>query len=223
MAKSIILLLGLFLVASGVSVQAGTQNDAVVALHVSTLVFKGDPCFFNPPGPCTDFVVDENPVDRDVWIYLHVAMADSAAGVAGVSCGIASGGDLLIGGWRLCGPDTDNPTGGWLDTGEGGNQITWDPDINCQREIREDKGVHALAGTFSIYAYADAWVEITANTTTGGPPEYTVTDCMGEVSDISLPGPKAGFDTEKGFNPCLDSTPTKARTWGRLKNLYFKP
>ena len=198
--------------------EAGTQSDAVVALHVSTSPFKGDPCINGPPSSCSEFVVDEVPIDRNVWAFLLVAMADSTAGVAGVSCGIASGGGLLMGGWNLC-ADMDNPAGGWLSTGEGGNQISWDPDTNCQRGVREDKGVHTLAGAFPIYAYAIAWVEITANTTTG-PPEYTVTDCMGEVSGISLPGPRVGFATEKGFNPCLSPTPVEPATWTKIKARY---
>jgi len=76
--------------------------------------------------------------------------------------------------------------GGWPFTDGAGVQISWDPLTNCQRDIVGSKGVHALAGAFGIYAYANSWVEITAN---------SITDCTDEVSDIAILYPCDGMST----------------------------
>ena len=221
MAKWLISFFALCFTSTGISAQAGTQSEAVIALHALTLQFKGDACQFGPITSCLEYEVDENPLDLNVTAYLMIGMADSSSGVAGLSCGIAISTNVAIGNWILC-ADSDIRSGGWPSTDGGGIKISWDPLTNCQRDLVETIGVHALVGAFVIYAYGNSWVEITANKNIS-PQEFSITDCADEVSDVALPGGKLGFGTEKGFNPCLDSTPTEPRTWGRIKGFYRKP
>jgi hypothetical protein len=117
---------------------AGTQPDAVVALHANPFVAKNvNIC----PGQPTSM----DPNTRGI------PCADPGPGIAGLSCGIASDPLVVIFGWTLCG-DLEFPNNFWPESG-GGNRVTWVKTTNCQRQEILESGAHAVAGAFYVYAH----------------------------------------------------------------------
>ncbi len=209
---------------------AGTQDDAVVALHDTVPAKKAtNTCAIIPPAtapedpvtlgiPCSNFNTDQvvAPAATARSVYLVVAKADPAAGVAGVSCGILTSGGVGSFGFTLC-ADLDFPNGGWPSSG-GGDRITWAAATNCQNTVVGADGAHAVAGSFYIYSYGgDGEVCVTANN--GIPEPIKVADCAASESTVNLGGGKVGYGSLDGFNPCLVSTPVEESTWGSIKAL----
>ena len=199
---------------------AGTQDDAVVALHSPTVIVDGSPCARLDSSfyvPCSEFVVQQT-VFRVWYAWLVVARADSSAGVSGLSCGVTipTSPHVFVN-WYLC-ADAETPAGSWPDAGTG-NRITWNPSTNCQRETYHGDGVYAEAGAFYLYAYGDAYFAITPNEAEGET-AIVVTDCSGASSELSTPGGRIGFGNEEGYNPCADDVPVTQKTWGRIKQQY---
>lgn len=200
---------------------AGTQDDAVVALHAPPIHVGGDPCGVVLEAPffvaCSDYVVHHDALEA--WhAWLVVARADSGAGVSELSCGISSSGDtppFVV--WFPC-ADAESPSGAWPDSGSG-NRITWNSSTNCQRETIAGDGVYAEAGAFYIYAYGDGSFAMTPNEAEGET-AIVVTDCSGASSELSAPGGRIGFGNVEGYNPCADDVPVTQKTWGRIKQHY---
>ena len=70
---------------------AGTQDNAVIALHAELHPTKGgDPCAYDGSA-CSDFVT-EWPLSSSADLYLLVARGDAGPGIAAASCGITYGG-----------------------------------------------------------------------------------------------------------------------------------
>jgi len=83
---------------------AGTQDDAVIALHGQPASRK-DPCAAVDPNEqgfaCSDYVVNHLPLNSPTHVYLVVARADPEAGIAGVSVGIDYD-PTLVALWTRC-------------------------------------------------------------------------------------------------------------------------
>lgn len=103
---------------------------------------------------------------RMYFAYLVVADGDSAAGVAGVQCGIQydaahrQGVDIYS--WANCGA-LEFPTPGWPAAGTG-DLIKWDASTNCQRPVPggAGSGVKAVAGYFYCAAYGPDTLSVIA-------------------------------------------------------------
>jgi hypothetical protein len=204
-------------------VWAGTQDEAVIALHakphadklINTCASGAAPEDPNTQGiPCSDYVT-QYPVLAGADVYLVVARADPAFGIAGLSCGVAYGPALGMLGWTLC-ADLDFPNGGWPLNG-GGNRITWDTDTNCQTQAMVTDGVHAVAGAFYVYAYGADVLQITENLNLQTGPELQVADCSSAVTEVSHLSGAVGFDFMTGFNPCNTPIPVEMTSWGAIK------
>jgi hypothetical protein len=162
---------------------AGTQDEAVIALHVKSYELtptnicpgnwsakKGflstDP---NTKGiSCADYVTEKQSVDAadtKTHVYLMVANALPGPGIAGMSCGIAYGPNLKANGWTLC-ADLQFPNGAWPANG-GGNRITWAAGARCQNGSAPSDDTAMSAGVshgrdftpaaFNVHAIAGAF------------------------------------------------------------------
>lgn len=114
----------------------------------------------------------------------------------------------------------------------GGIRITWNTSTSCEKQTIGTHGVHAVVGSFYIYAYSSADLNLTPNNgPQGNCPELAVADCTGKTTDLfCLLGSYGArfimgvvhFDTSLrgGFNPCLVVVPVQRTTWGRIKHQY---
>ncbi len=219
---------------------AGTQDGAVVALHVGPHSKTGDtPCGYADGEalfPCRDFQTAW-PLNTPANVYLIVARGAPDPGVAGASCGIlynhgetgqatkSDGVGVDVFAWTLCSwapwvpglpPEDLFPASG------GGIRLVWSPQTDCQTGVVEDEGVHALAGSFYVLAYSDDMFEITPNRTANpGVDEFQVLDCDNQTT--VLPYPEAAgvvaFGSGTGYTPC-QAVPVIPTTWSRLKIRY---
>mgnify|MGYP000455444216 CR=1 FL=1 len=229
-------------------VLAGSQTDAVIALHLQTHLQKGDPCTVDPATQgtaCSDYVL-QGDLLTSYDLYLMVAQGNPVPGVGAISCGIvyndggcgattlddAFGVDVFS--WQLCTSGLDFPNGclpgvenEWPASG-GGNRITWDVSLDCRTTGPGTDGVQACAGVFYVYAYDQDYFQITPNNNlVSGIPELQVGDCNNAVSNLLVT--QTGFvwfstgATEQGCNPCLtDCIPIAVEntTWGQIKRRY---
>ncbi len=222
---------------------AGTQDGAVVALHVGPHSMKGDtPCDYadgEAPFSCRDFR-SSWPIGESCNVYVVVARGNPEAGIGEVVFGIRYnngeagentptdrlGVDIFnftdcASGLSPCeGPCP--PCCPWEAASGSANRITWNTDSDCQTEVIGEDGVHTLAGTFYIYAYSEDLFEITPHyDSISKPNEFAVRDCNDQVTD--LPYPEAAgavaFGSGTGYNPC-DAVPVAPTTWSRLKTRY---
>ena len=210
---------------------AGSQEDAVIALHAKPHAEKAlnicpggdaseDP---NTQGlACSDYDVAA-PANESVDVYLVVAKGSSQAGIAGLSCGIRYDADISMFGWTLCSDlefSSRDPNPTWPASGSA-NRITWTASTNCQRTEFGEDGAHAVAGSFYIYAYGDGIFDITTNNTVQSGAELQVADCASAESNI-LEAASVGFGTLGGCNPCLDDcvVPVVPVTWGKIKSTF---
>ncbi len=226
------------LFAANAFASTGTQADAVVALHAGTHLMKGDtPCDWGGLA-CSDFVT-EWPLMSSANLYLVVARGLANPGIAGLSCGVLYNGGAIGGAtkgdgfgvdlysWTLCTsglefPNSDSglPADEWPASG-GGNRITWNALTDCQvAEIGGD-GVHAIAGSFYVYAYNDDLFQIDMNRNLQSPDEFQVGDCNNSITDLPWPSHAGavGFGAMEGSNPC-GPIPVQPATWGQIKSQY---
>ena len=206
-----LLLFALLAFVPSASLHAGSQDNAVVALHYGNKTLRPnppEPCFteFAPTGtPCADFSTDTAALFTAWNVYVVVARAEPTAGVARVSFGIQYGAFAPVFGWTQC-ADQTLPEATWPASGTGAT-ILWDENTNCQQTQVAGDGVHALAGAFYTYAYADDTVELIADPNQA-PPAIVVGDCSGDVSTIVQSPPAAiGYGTLPGSNPCFCPIP----------------
>ena len=216
-------------VGTGVPAAAGTQDRAVIALHLAPYVKGEDPCHGppneTPPRACSDYVV-QGDLNTPYSVYLMIAHGDSASGVAALSCGILYNGGAVgestmsdgvgvdVLGWDCCPctpltcPDPRNP-GDWPASG-GGNRFTWYPGTDCQRTVVGSDGVQAVIGAFYVTAYSDDFFAVIPNNDNvhDGVPEFQVGDCGNKLSNLPYPD-AAGYVSfsegaaTPGCNPCL--------------------
>jgi hypothetical protein len=188
------------------AVEAGTQDSAVIALHGHAITTKRITCSTGKPTGvlCTGYNLNL-PTFTECFVYLTVARADSAAGVTGMSLGIDyTQGSLGMWGWIQClsglAFSTPGPNGDWPNAGSGAT-ITW---LACNRDVVPGGGVHAIVGSFDIYAYADDVLRITDNNNLLIDKELRVADCT-PTESILKPGAggSVGFGAQTGTNPCL--------------------
>jgi hypothetical protein len=234
LVAALILIVGL--AAGAVPVDAGTQPQAVVALHAKSHRPPSPETACDvgrPTVPCREYRVTW-PIESGADVYLVVARAYPGPGIAGVSCGISYNATLGAGvdvlGWTLC-ADLEfrnaGPNGEWP-ASEGGNRITWVPTTNCQRTVINPDGVHAIAGAFYVYAYSMDTFLVTANKNLAGPYEFAVADCAASITylregSLELPAAAACLVLgAPGYNPCVGATtvPVDRTTWGKLKTKY---
>jgi len=225
--KRALLLSILSLMVAGVAF-AGTQDGAVVALHDQSHGKAVNVCSDGsiPADPtsngidCFSYSTDNAPTGINRDVYLVVALADPAFGIAGLSCGISynpaavAGVDVFA--WILCSDlefPNAGPNGSWPASG-GGNRITWAAGPNCQNADLNGEGVHAVAGAFYIYAYSDDQMCVTGNLNLVVP-EFKVADCNASESDVLFGGGCVGYG-QAGYNPC-DDTPVERTSWGAIK------
>jgi hypothetical protein len=233
--------------AMSVPAWAGTNPDCVFTLHAKTHTTKGSTICttWSPnsgtPIPCTSYVTNW-PTGLNTDVYLVIARGDPVSGLAGVSCGLlydnAVGSGVDVFGWTLCadleftnGAATcppDLPPCEWP-ISHGGNRITWVSTTNCQRTVAGTEGVHAVAGSFYLYAYGPDVFELTENKNLQIP-ELAVANCAANTD--YLPWGRIAFvtfstsGTDLGCNPCtepdVDCTrvPVEPTTWGKLKTRF---
>jgi hypothetical protein len=202
---------------------AGTQDFAVLALHAGTHFVKGDtPCDWGSVA-CSDFTT-EWPQLSSANLYLVIARGEADPGIAALSCGVEYGPNLACYSFTLCTSGLQFPNDGG--NGEwpaslGGNRITWNAVTDCKRTVYGTDGVHALAGSFYVYAYGPDLFQITENRNLLSGPELQVGDCSNSISDLPLTAAGAiGFAGTEGYNPCTDGTPVSQTTWGKVKTQY---
>jgi hypothetical protein len=233
----LVLVVAAFAATLAIPALAQTQPNAKIALHVKAHAAKQtnicpggaaseDP---NTAGIACSSYTTEFGLNAGADIYLVVAQADPALGIAGVSCGIQFTADLSMSGWLLCADlefPNSGPNGAWPNS-LGGNRITWDKDVNCQSadEVIGSDGVHAIAGSFYVYAYADADFQVIENQNLQSGAELQVADCNSAATDLALTttGYVRFSDTNTGCNPCLvecDRIPTESTSWGKIKQAY---
>jgi hypothetical protein len=202
---------------------AGTQDYAVVALHAEAHAEKGgDPCVWDGSS-CSDFAT-EWPAFSAADLYLIVARGEAGPGIASLSCGIEYGSNLSCFSFSFCGSGLQEPSDGgnglWPASG-GGNLMHWDPVTDCQTAAVGGDGVHALAGSFYVYAYGPDLFRVIENPNPAGSPEFRVGDCAGQVTALSWPeaAGAVGFGGITGYSPC-GVVPARDATWGRVKAQY---
>jgi len=154
--------------------------------------------------PCSSYVT-QAPTGVGQDIYVVVAGAN-AVGVTGLTCGITynglTGQGVDVYNWTFCGDGLQFPSDTWPSSG-GGNRMTW---LTCQNRELPPDGVHAIAGSFYVYAYSADSFRATENRTVGVP-ELKYATCTNVEVDIPVTAAGAvRFSTGAtlpGFNPCI--------------------
>lgn len=201
--------------------RAGTQDNAKVALHVASWCDKALPstcCNFfgplseSPRKACADFSTEWSGVAFFYRPWLIVAQADAQFGISEISYGLEwdpSGTGVAFFGESACfGTSTSQISGA-----QAGFRFVWD---DCQTDVVANDGVHAIAGSFYIYAYGAGQLAVTPNYL-DGETALVVWDCNGDRSEVTAPGGVVGFQMP-GFNPCVDKgVPALGSTWSKIK------
>lgn len=157
-----------------------------------------------------------------------IARADSN-GVSGTSFGLLyddePGSGLRVS-WNNCVSGleflSDNPV--WPASGSGA-RLTWLLPDDCQNQIIDDDGIHAVAGAFYVYAYSNGGFEIVPNRTLLSGAELAITNCLGEEAqfDTTLGGwwsrsSHAAFGSDYLCDVCAEGCyppDVEPSTWGR--------
>jgi hypothetical protein len=193
---------------------ARAGNEGVkFALHAKTSI-KGATtlCTTSAPTdiPCSNYVTAA-PVGTTTYVYLVAARGDATLGIGGISCGVAYGSNVRVMSWVRC-SSLEFASGGWPASG-GGNRITWSR-TSCQRTLVpgfESQGVHAIAGVFTVYAYAAGELAITPNFNVPGT-ELAVADCGAAETNLPVTGTTGSVrftsgGSTQGINPCGGPVP----------------
>ena len=114
----------------------------------------------------------------------------------------------------------------------GGVRLTWNTGNGCPLAAEPtiaDVGVHAMVGSFYIYAYGPDQLQITGNNNLqGNIPELAVADCSGITTDLYqvwgesvylLLCGRLDVGGGTGYNPC-PVVPVGKTTWGKIKSKY---
>lgn len=188
---------------------------------------------------CDRYTVNQCPLGPG-QIYVVVVRA-GVEGIAAASFGVNYDGSDGLGidprwvSWTPCAdglsfPNNDGVHGDFPQPG-GGLRITWNTPGSCQFELvgGGGYGVHAVVGSFYVYAYSDAVLRLTPNYNLQTGPEASVVSCAGIETNIFDYWPqqfienywcgRVGFGTQLGITPCLVD-PVATTTWGKLKTKY---
>lgn len=188
--------------------------------------------------PCDQYNTS-GPAPGQSQIYVVLAQGGSE-GVCGVSFGVDYNGGSGIGidpqfvTWTACADGEQHLSDGGngdFPKPKGGLQITWHYPGSCQYTTIGVRGVHAIVGSFYVYAYSSSSLQLTPNNNVESGPELAIDDCRGGHTDLEdLWGPYAdylvgrvNFGGGPGYTPCLLSAPRTrsiSLSWGRIKNLY---
>jgi len=191
------------------------------AVHLVPRLGPIDACDHPPDMACTGLLIQgEIETPYDVYI-LAMDRMDDTGGILGGSFSIRYNQDLGLMDWTPCGEVVEQ-SNSWPET-ENGVRIRF---TECVVENYEG-GQRAVLGSFYVYAYADAYLEIL-----DGDIPRQVEDCLG----VSLSGADVGHRgirteasfgntyLDHAFNPCLrDWVPVRHSTWGQVKLLFRDP
>lgn len=180
--------------------------------------------------PCYNYTTNA-PSLAGSQVYLVVGNLGGQEGVAGGSFGIEYSGSEGIGidpryvTWTPCNDGMTQgmagPHGNWP-ASKSGLRVTWN---TCQTTFIQN-GVHAVVGSFYVYAYSSDILRLTPNNAQS-PPELALSNCNGVVTDFlalssywdQLLG-SVGFGGSQGRPPGCSWGPAQTSTWGRLKGFY---
>ena len=183
--------------------------------------------------PCDQYTVT-GPAPGASTVYLVVADAGTE-GVAGISFGIDYSGHTGVGidpvfvTFTPCADGLMFPNDGGhgdFPMPKGGVRMTWNTSTSCPKQVIGSHGVHAVAGSFYVYAYSGDVLKVTPNNNLfNSPPELLIADCLGQSTDLLATHPggqgdllmgKVGFAEQQllGFNPCGGlAMPTPVGQW----------
>lgn len=219
-----------------------SQSNAKILVHLAPTT-TGDACGARGAPNCGEISTVGRLAPTSYFAYLLVVDGNSAAGMAGLDCGIEydatsqSGVDILN--WSLCAPSewpSSGPFGPWPASGSG-NRIRWDAATQCQRTVptgnNASDGVVATAGYFYCAAYSSDRLAVVPRPGSG---QAMVMDCGGSASVIGGIGhpagnlPQLGFagfsadGSVAGYNPCgVAAVLVRPTTWGSIKAMYGTP
>ena len=201
--------------------QAGTNDQAKIAVHLRAPVSKGSPCTALPPPPCNPGESNLNvqgSIGSAYHLYLLVLDGNPISGVAGASLGISYndslGRGLDVYSWSRC-ADLEFPGGpegvNWPASGSG-NVLTWDSSTHCQNRSASgdnNAGVSAILGVFYVYAYSNDVFSVTRREYVPSP-DFAVSDCVSFQSNPAFPenAGQIGFGSEQGRDPCAEADTT---------------
>ncbi len=212
---------------------AETQSQCAITNHVVPHTAKSLSCTAAPAIDCTEFVMDW-PVGSGCDVWFVIARGNADPGLAGAGFGVdytqGPGGiqwyqevictDLNYPNATVTPSPYAKQDGKFPDAG-GGTRMVWAPTTHCQTNTFAS-GVQANLEAVYVYAYApDQWITTPNLNLSTGVPEFQVVDCNSSQSDLQWPEAAGivGFGGAQSYNPCL-FVPTKAATWGQLKNQY---
>ena len=182
--------------------------------------------------PCHQYTV-QGPLGPG-QVYAVVGRA-GGEGVAAASFGVEYSGSAGIGvdpryiSWTSCTDGFEYPNAGAngeFPASGGGLRITW---LTCQYQTISSAGVHAVIGSFYVYAYSDDVLNLMSNNNLETGPELSVADCAGvETNLLNLLPPilwdylsgSIGFGSRFGNNACFCCLPVQTTTWGKVKSMY---
>jgi hypothetical protein len=200
---------------------AGSLDDARVALRVGPVVPTAKACLLDNTGVATDCVDWEpnDPVNTfGSTAHYYLVVGQAATGVGGLSIGLDYTNLFL--GFTSCADGLEFTNNGWPASG-GGNRITW---TTCPApaglQAQVASGIQVVFGAFYVYKYgADTSFNIVQNPLSGDA-ELAVGDCGAVVSFLSpLAAASIGVGGTAGYNPCGE-IPTEPTTWGNLKSRF---
>ena len=183
------------------------------------------------PLPCTSYNVTGPRGTGQVYLVIGFAGTE---GVGGASFGVDYTGGIIPAfvNWTSCADGLSFPNDGGngdFPRPKGGIQITWNTPTSCAQEVIDPAGVHAVVGSFYIYAAGADQLKITPNNNlVSGVPELAVYDCAGRHTNLTEIWPPdilallmgtIGVAGSGGYNPCL-VTPVRESTWGKIKTQY---
>lgn len=206
----------------GTPAWAGPNADARILVHLLAPTRKNACTRPEATPECAGIVTKGTLAPQMYYAYLLVVGGDAKAGVAGIQCGIRydgaekSGVDVLS--WKNCGT-LEFPSDSWPASG-GGNLVTWDASVNCQRNAPHGaaEGVQAVIGYFYCAAYGADTLRVIPRPVDGF---AKVADCKSEEDllesrqEVATPS-HLGFAVfsaggkAAGYSPC--GVPAKAPT-----------
>ena len=185
--------------------------------------------------PCEQYTVTA-PAPAPSTVYVVIWNPDSP--ISGASFGVdydgsaGSGIDPNFTTWTLCADGLSFPNDGGngeFPKPKGGIRLTWTLPTSCASETVGGI-IHAMVGSFYVYAYSAAVLRLTENNNlVGGLPELAVADCAGATTLMEEIYPANLIDNllgrvqfgagNQGYIPC-SVVPARSTTWGNIKTKY---
>lgn len=210
----------LVLGAAAPAAMAGSNPNAVIALHIVSQEKATGTCDAYLPFSCMQFETNVS-TPGDYNIYVTVSKYDTV-GIAGLQFGVeyneAPGAGFDISNWVTCG-DLNFPMVGWPNS-DTGTLMTWEPTYNCKGADRT-RDYPICAGVFQVYANGDDSFQVIPRPADG---RAKVADCLSAENDITFQSPSrlgvVTYGAQPGYNPCSIPTSVERTTWGSIKTLY---